>query len=209
MSCYLVSPWVILCHPEHIRRRVRRTSKTWFSPNSTEGVNSFHSRAEKNLPKQKTRPKRSNYTWGGGGRGEEEKKTSITEPDPSGRRRRMEEAGSSLQTPSLGRSPHPQLGNIDLYRAPEPWAMWNTFCASAIELIPLEELKLLSPLLSPPEPRSPVGISLARRESQLGECVWHTCCCHSYRNPQSTWKAKKKIPCVADTNDSPSINIHQ
>lgn len=178
----------------------------WFSPNSTEVVNSFHSRAEKNLPKQKTRPKRSNYTWGGGGRGEEEKKTSITEPDPAGRR--MEEAGSSLQTPSLGCSPHPQLGNIDLYRAPEPWAMWKTFCASAIELIPLEELKFLSSLLTTKAAQPCGNFSPKRRVTwaQLRERVRHTCCWHRYRNPQSTWKAKKKISCIADMNKSPSIN---
>lgn len=47
----------------------------------------------KNLPKQKSRPRRSSYTGGGGGRGEEEKQTSITEALPHESQRGLGEHG--------------------------------------------------------------------------------------------------------------------
>lgn len=85
----------------------------------------------KKLPKQKSRPRRSNYTWGGGGRGEEEKKTSITEPLPhetqqglggTWRRRGLSRAGCK-HTPDP--CPHLAIPVGEHWPVLSPWAPAN------------------------------------------------------------------------------------
>lgn len=145
----------------------------------------------KNLPKQKSRPRRSNYTWGGGGRGEEEKKTSITEPLPhetqrglggTWRRRGLSRAGCK-HTPDP--CPHLAIPVGEHWPVLSPWAPANvenllrkTFCASAIEFQWWDQLELLSPAGSPHPGKVVVLHFLSQLESLgRGTDLW-TCPAH-------------------------------
>lgn len=110
----------------------------------------------KNLPKQKSRPRRSNYTSGGGGRGEEEKKTSITEPLPhetqrglggTWRRRGLSRAGCK-HTPDP--RPHLAIPAAGTPTRPEPLSqrgkppvhqLWNSSDGTSLELLSLHPSK--------------------------------------------------------------------
>lgn len=141
----------------------------------------------KNLPKQKSRPRRSNYTWGGGGRGDEEKKTSITEPLPhetqrglggTRRRRGLSRAGCK-HTPD----PCPRLGNTDLSWAPGP--TWKP----PVQFQRWDQLELLSG--SPQPGRAVVQRFLSQLEEfRLGHGSMDvSCCCHRCGDRQRAWKA--------------------
>lgn len=127
---------------EHVHKRARGTREQGWVLAVTKWLISSIQEL-KNLPKQKSRPRRSNYTWGGGGRGEEEKKTSITEPLPHEPQRGLGEHGGGELYPGLAVNTNP------IQACPEPPSpcqcakpsvhqLWNSSDGtSGISLLPL------------------------------------------------------------------------